>query len=76
MKKLKPCGLSRPNGAQALAVWNTAAPSSFSAPTQYTSYQDLVGATHSVSGPVTIGPQPVLFTIGPATPTDLKATVK
>jgi hypothetical protein len=71
------CGLSRPNGAQALAVWNTAAPSSFSAPAQYTRYQDLVGATHSVSGPATIGPQPVLFTSGlPLPPTNLKATVK
>jgi hypothetical protein len=60
------CGLSRPNGYQALAVWDTAGTSTFSVPSQYTQYQDLEGNTNSISGSVTIGPEPILLTNGVA----------
>jgi hypothetical protein len=69
------CGLSRPNGYQALAVWNTAATSTFVLPKQYTQYQDLIGNTHSINVSVTIGPQPILLTSGAAPRTNLQATV-
>ena len=59
------CGLSRSNGYQALAVWDTAGTSTFSVPSQYTQYQDLEGGTSSVSGSsVTIGTEPILLTNG------------
>jgi hypothetical protein len=60
------CGLSRPNGYQALAVWDTAGTNTFAAPSQYTQYQDLEGNTNSISGSVTIGPEPILLTNGVA----------
>jgi hypothetical protein len=60
------CGLSRPNGYEALAVWNTAGTSTFAAPSPYTQYQDLEGKRHSISGSVTIGPLPILLTLGAA----------
>jgi hypothetical protein len=60
------CGLSRPNGYQALTVWNTAATSTFVPPSQYSQYQDLAGNTRSISGSVTIGPLPILLTFGVA----------
>jgi len=55
------CGLSRPEGYQALAVWNTAATSTILPPSQYTQYRDLEGNTHSISGSVTIGTEPILL---------------
>jgi hypothetical protein len=60
------CGLSRPNGYEALAVWDTAGTSTFSVPSQYTQYQDLEGNTQSISGSVTISPEPILLTNGVA----------
>jgi hypothetical protein len=56
------CGLTRPNGSAALAVWDTASNSEFSVPAEYKQYQDLEGGWHSVNGPVNIGPQPILLT--------------
>jgi hypothetical protein len=58
------CGLSRPNGYQALAVWDTAGNSAFPVPNQYTQYQDLTGHTYSSGGSVNIGPEPILLTNG------------
>lgn len=55
------CGLTRPGGYQALAVWNTAATSTIVPPSQYTDYQDLEGKTHAISGSVNIGSEPVLL---------------
>ena len=60
------CGLSRPDGYQALAVWDTTGNSTFGAPSQYTQYQDLEGNTYAFSGSVTIGPEPILLTNGVA----------
>lgn len=58
------CGLSRPNGYQALAVWDTAGNSAFPVPNQYIQYQDLTGHTYSPGGSVNIGPEPILLTNG------------
>ncbi|MGA7622260.1 MAG: hypothetical protein WCA91_01655, partial [Candidatus Acidiferrales bacterium] len=60
------CGLSRPNGYQALAVWNTAGSSSYIQNGTYTKYQDLEGNTNSISGSVSIGTEPILLTNGVA----------
>jgi hypothetical protein len=56
------CQLTRPNGYQALIVWNTAGSSSFTVPSQYIQFQDLTGNTTKVSGgTVTIGLMPILL---------------
>ena len=56
------CGLRRPNGYQAMAVWDTEGSSTFAAPSQFTHYQDLAGNSHSLARTVTIGPRPILLT--------------
>ena len=61
------CGLRRPNGYEALAVWDSAGNSEFSVPIEYKQYQDLEGEWHSVNGSVNIGPQPILLTNQAAT---------
>ena len=61
------CSLSRPNGYQALAVWDTAGTITFATPSQYTQYQDLEGGTYSInSNSITIGTEPILLTNGVA----------
>jgi hypothetical protein len=67
------CGYTRSGGYQALAVWDTSqtcnngncTTSNFSAPSQYTQYQDLAGNTTAVSGgTVKIGAKPILLETG------------
>ena len=74
------CGLTLSNGSQALAVWNTSGNASYTPPVQYTQYKDLTGATHTVTGSITIGYAPVLLvgagTTAPAPPTNLKINVQ
>ena len=73
------CGLINSAGAQTLAVWNTAGSSTYTPAPQYADYKDLAGTTHSISGTVTIGIQPLLF-VGaaslPAPPSGLTAAVQ
>ena len=59
------CGFTRPGGYHALAVWNSARSASYTAASQYKSYRDITGASHSISGPLTIGNAPVLLETGP-----------
>jgi hypothetical protein len=58
------CGFTRssPSGYRAMAVWNSAATSSYVPSKQYTKYWDLNGNTYSISGSVTISQKPILFT--------------
>ena len=70
------CPLTRSGGYKALAVWNAAGPSSYTPAPGYIQYRDLAGGVTPVTGPITIGLQPVLLeTDQPEPPTSLKATV-
>lgn len=54
--------LTRAGGYTGTAVWNTAGASSYTPPVGTTEYRDLAGNTTAwSSGPVTIGPSPILF---------------
>jgi hypothetical protein len=75
------CPLTRPDGYQALAVWNTAGNSSYTVPNPYTQYRDWQDAIHSspVGSTVNIGSMPILLETPPSKvspPTQLKATVR
>lgn len=74
------CGFTRPGGYQALVIWNTAANTSWTAPSQYTGYRDLQGNVNSVPSnhAVTIGPAPILLEnrTSPNPPTGLNAVVR
>ena len=59
------CGFTRPGGYQALAVWNSTKSASYTPASQYKSYRDISGGSHSISGPLTIGNAPVLLETGP-----------
>lgn len=61
------CGFTKANGQQTLAVWNTAGSSSYSG-ASYINYLDLAGGSHTISGSVTIGIQPLLLVGPPALP--------
>jgi len=70
------CSLTRSGGYKALAVWNTAGPSSYTPSSGYTQYRDLTGRVSRVIGPITIGVQPVLLEADqPMPPAGLTATV-
>jgi len=60
------CGLTLANGHQAEMVWynvfQSTATASYAPASQYTMYKDLSGGTHTMSGPVTVGEQPILLT--------------
>jgi hypothetical protein len=58
------CGFSSASGYRALAIWDTAGSSSYTPAGQYTQYLDLEGGTHSISGSVTIGTEPILLING------------
>jgi hypothetical protein len=62
------CALTRPGGYQGLAVWYYSASetgtTSYTPAAQITQYRDLAGNITSVTGPITIGPQPVLLETG------------
>jgi len=56
------CGLSRPGGYQAQAIWNATSTLSYTAPSKFTRYADLAGHTFRITGrSVTIGPKPILL---------------
>jgi hypothetical protein len=56
------CGLSRPGGYQAQAIWNATSSLSYTPPSKFTTYSDLTGNTFPVmGGSVTIGPKPILL---------------
>jgi hypothetical protein len=56
------CRLTRPNGYQALAVWDTRGASSFDVPSQYTQYRDLTGDTTRIGDrSITITSAPILL---------------
>jgi hypothetical protein len=55
------CALTLASEQQAIAVWDTAGNSSFTAPAEYMRYKDLAGNTTPISGPITIGIQPLLL---------------
>lgn len=69
------CTLTRPNGYQALAVWNTSGSSAYTPPTLYTQYKDLAGNTTPLGTTVTIGIQPIMLesttATQPSPPTNL-----
>ena len=58
------CGLTRPSGYRALAVWDTSGSSTFSVPSQYTQFQDLEGNTTAAGATITIGTEPILLENG------------
>jgi hypothetical protein len=72
------CTLTRPNGYQALAVWNSTTTTSYTPASQYKQYLDLAGNTNPVNGTVTIGYNPILLLnqSRPTPPTNLTVTVK
>lgn len=57
------CNLTRSDGFQARAVWNTDGSSTYTAPTEFTQYRDLAGVTYSVPSnhEVPIGLEPILL---------------
>jgi len=57
------CNLTRSGGYQAQAVWNTNGNSTYTAPSQYVQYRDLLGNTYSIPADheVTIGLKPILL---------------
>lgn len=55
------CGLTRPGGYQALAVWNAAKGIRYRPTSQFKTYRDITGASHSIFGPLPIGDAPVLL---------------
>jgi hypothetical protein len=60
------CSFTRPGGYQALAVWNSTKSASYTPAPQYKTYRDISGASHAISGPLTVGNAPVLLETGPA----------
>ncbi len=57
------CDLTLSNGKSAMAVWNTNGNLSYTAPTQYTEYQDTLGNLYSIPSNhiITIGTKPLLL---------------
>ena len=57
------CNLTLSNGQPAQAVWWTDGNETYTAPSQFTQYRDLAGATHSIPSnhQVTIGLKPILL---------------
>jgi hypothetical protein len=56
------CGLSRPGGYQAQAIWNTAATLSYTPPAKFTQYRDLAGNVFPITGgSIMIGVKPILL---------------
>lgn len=55
------CGLTKPGSSETLAVWDTAGNLSYTPASQYKQYKDLAGNTHTISGSMTIGIEPVLL---------------
>ncbi|MBZ5672025.1 MAG: cellulase family glycosylhydrolase [Acidobacteriia bacterium] len=56
------CGLSRPGGYQAQAIWNTTSTLSYTPPSNFTRYSDLAGHAFPITGgSVVIGPKPILL---------------
>jgi len=59
------CGLTRPGGYQALAIWTTSGTESYKPESQYKQYRDVAGSTYPIRGAVTIGVKPILLETGP-----------
>ena len=60
------CGLARPGGYVAEAIWRPNASATVAVPAQFTQYRDLAGGVHPVTpGSVVIGDQPILLESGP-----------
>jgi Cellulase (glycosyl hydrolase family 5) len=57
------CGLTRPNGSEALVIWNASSTMSYVPPSRYTRYRDLSGQLFSlpVGGSVPISAKPILL---------------
>ena len=56
------CGLSRPGGYQAQAIWNTATTLSYTPPSKFTRYSDLAGHIFPIKGgPLMIRAEPMLL---------------
>jgi len=56
------CGLSRPGGYQAQAIWNTTSTLSYTPPSKFTRYLDLAGHVFPITGgSVMIGAKPILL---------------
>lgn len=55
------CTLMRSNGSNTLVVWNSSTNKIYQPPAQYQECNDLDGRLRLVTGPVTIGKEPVLF---------------
>jgi PKD repeat protein len=62
------CPLTRPGGYQGLAIWYYSASEvgteSYTPAAQFIQYRDLAGNITSVTGPITIGPAPVILETG------------
>jgi hypothetical protein len=70
------CGLTRPNGYQALVLWNTGGNTSYTVPAQYTQYKTLSGTISKVPSNriIMIGTSPLLVESSlPNPPTGLTA---
>lgn len=56
------CTLTRNAKYKALVVWDTGGASTYDMPLSFTSYRDLAGTSHPLSGSsVTIGPEPIIL---------------
>lgn len=55
------CGLTRPGGYKALAIWNSSTTLSYTPLSIYKQYRDLSGGKHTITGPIQISTKPVLL---------------
>jgi hypothetical protein len=71
------CTLTRPGGVESLAIWNAAGTKNYTPASNYKSYMDLAGKSHSINGTVSIGYTPILLVASapPAAPTGLVAVI-
>jgi polysaccharide biosynthesis protein PslG len=60
-KRVWTCELSRADGYQAMAVWQSQGTSSFEAPAKYKQYRDLEGNVNPVTEKISIGDRPILL---------------
>jgi hypothetical protein len=72
------CTLTRPNGYEALAVWNSSGTVSYTPNSIYKSYKDLSGNTHTIQGSIQVSTSPILMEShsGPVPPTNLSVVAR
>ncbi len=58
------CRFARDGGYEAMAIWNATGNVTYTPAPQYHLYRDLTGASHAISGSITVGNRPILLEPG------------